>query len=524
MTTDIITQYATKWYIVLPILIIGYNLYSYANRRYLLRKLGAKEYANIEHDGWCGFRLPFIILEKKKEGLLSEYGSERYKFITNPHIHTFTFLIFNLPLVNTIDPENIKAILATQFNDFALGKRHKYFYPLLGDGIFTLDGEGWKHSRAMLRPQFSRDQVAHVQALEPHVQILAQHIRKNKGQLFDLQELFFRFTVDSATEFLFGESVGSLKDASIGYPTPDIDFDGRTGFANAFNVSQNYLASRSVLQDLYFLINDRKFRDSTKAVHKFADYYVQKALNTSQDELDKRSLGGYIFLYELVKETRDPRVLRDQLLNILVAGRDTTAGLLSFAFYEMSRNAQIWNKLKEEIYERFGSGDESDLESITFEALKKCEYLKAVLNETLRLYPSVPQNFRVATKDTTLPRGGGPDGLDPVLVQKGQSVMYSVYSLHRLEEYYGKDADLFRPERWFEPETRKLGWAYLPFNGGPRICLGQQFALTEASYVVARLVQLFPNLHASPSDTEYPPKISAQLTACLQYENLVSMS
>ena len=124
-------------------------------------------------------------------------------------------------------------------------------------------------------------------------------------------------------------------------------------------------------------------------------------------------------MHELAKQTRDPKVLRDQLLNILVAGRDTTAGLLSFVFLNWPET-QKYAKLKEEIYNKFGSGEDARIDEITFESLKQCEYLKAVINESLRLYPSVPHNFRTATRNTTLPRGGGPDGMSPIVVKKGQ--------------------------------------------------------------------------------------------------------
>jgi len=211
----------------------------------------------------------------------------------------------------------------------------------------------------------------------------------------------------------------------------------------------------------------------------------------------------------LVKQTKNPQVLQDQLLNIMVAGRDTTAGLLSFTMYELARNPQVWQKLRQEIVENFGDGEDARVESITFETLKKCEYLKAVLNETLRLYPSVPVNFRTATRDTTLPRGGGADGTKPIFVPKGSTVAYTVYKTHRLEEYYGKDSKEFKPERW--ENIKRLGWAYLPFNGGPRICLGQQFALTEASYVVARLAQTISKLELKEG-YEYPPKKMTHLT------------
>lgn len=94
----------------------------------------------------------------------------------------------------------------------------------------------------------------------------------------------------------------------------------------------------------------------------------------------------------------------------------------------------------------------------------------------------------MANKNTHLPLGGGPNGTDPLFIRKGEEVMYSVYTMHRRQEIFGPDADEYRPERW---EKLKPGWGYIPFNGGPRICIGQQFALTEAGYTVVRILQEF---------------------------------
>jgi cytochrome P450 len=85
--------------------------------------------------------------------------------------------------------------------------------------------------------------------------------------------------------------------------------------------------------------------------------------------------------------------------------------------------------------------------------------------------PVVPSNTRLANKDTTLPVGGGPDGKSKVFVKKNQIIVYSVWVMHRRKDLYGEDAEEFRPERW---ETLRPGWEYLPFNGGPRICLGRK--------------------------------------------------
>jgi hypothetical protein len=128
-------------------------------------------------------------------------------------------------------------------------------------------------------------------------------------------------------------------------------------------------------------------------------------------------------------------------------------------------------------------------------------------------------NTRTAVKTTVLPTGGGPDRNSPVLVPKGSAIAYSVYSMHRRPDLYGMDAELFRPERWDEdmPMNRdptNTKWGYLPFNGGPRICIGRKymapratktnplsnsilivdFALTEAAYTVVRILQRFPTI------------------------------
>jgi cytochrome P450 len=102
----------------------------------------------------------------------------------------------------------------------------------------------------------------------------------------------------------------------------------------------------------------------------------------------------------------------------------------------------------------------------------------------------VPRNEREALKDTVLPVGGGKDGLSPVFVPKGTIVAYNLYAMHRRMDFYGSDAEDFRPERW-ENDKLRPRWGYLPFNGGPRICVGQRYALTEAGYVVVRMAQEF---------------------------------
>lgn len=410
------------------------------------------------------------------------------KIFKSPSIKTARQQVLTTFIFRTIEPENIKTILATKFKDYSLGNRHSTFYPLLGDGIFTLDGAGWQHSRAILRPQFTRDQVSHVESLELHVQSLINHIEKSskQGKFIDIQNLFFDFTIDTATEFLFGESLGML---TGGYPKIPL----AKKFGESFKRAQKVLSIRFSSRSFAGLFTTKQFKEDCEICKTVTDEFVNMALERA--DKGTTSPDSYIFLDQLIQETRDPKILRDQSLNILVAGRDTTASLLSFVFMELSRRPEIYRKLRAEILSTFGDGNEK----ITFESLKKCVYLRYVINEALRMYPTVPFNFRYAIKDTVLPLGGGPDGKSPVFIPKGSTVTYSVFSVHRHTDHWGSDAEVFNPERWSDYNLKDHhAWDYLPFNGGPRICLGQQFALTEASYTITRILQKFETLETIP--------------------------
>ena len=228
----------------------------------------------------------------------------------------------------------------------------------------------------------------------------------------------------------------------------------------------------------------------------------------------------YPFIVDLWKEMRDEELVRDQLLHILVAGRDSTASLLSWTLFHLVRNRDVLEKLKQEI-----SILPADSE-ITREQIQKLPFLRCCLNETLRLYPTLPLNIRFANKPTIVPRGGGPDGLSPVLLPQGTGIAWSVYHLHRLESVYGPDPRVYRPQRWESGELiRKArpGAGFVDFNGGPRTCLGstnfqpsssescgfadgsaENFALMEASYAIIRILQAFPNVRLPPGIPNEP--------------------
>ncbi|PFH63112.1 hypothetical protein XA68_17756 [Ophiocordyceps unilateralis] len=390
----------------------------------------------------------------------------------------------------TVDPQNIKTMLALKFKDFGLGvNRTDNFRPLLGDGIFAANGQKWEHSRALLRPQFVRSQVSDLDLEESHVQALLTVLERSRqtdgwSEFVDLQPLFFRLTLDSATEFLFGESVNSQLGAT----------ERHARFARAFDKSQDTLSLGARLGVKYWLVHNAEFRRNVAEVHGWVDRFVKMAIDRGCDGDEKTAGAKYVFLHALSRETQDPNELRSQLLNILLAARDTTASTLSWFFLTMAdaRNAHVFHRLRQVIIDEFNTY--SSPRDITFERIKSCQYLQWCIAEILRLYPAVSLNIRTALVDTVLPTGGGAEGHRPIYVRKGEDVSYAVHAMHRLPELWGEDAHMFRPERW---QDRKPNWDYLPFNGGPRICIGQQFALTQIGFVVIRLLQRFDGIDGS---------------------------
>ena len=174
-------------------------------------------------------------------------------------------------------------------------------------------------------------------------------------------------------------------------------------------------------------------------------------------------------------------------------------------------------RLREEVHTVIGHTEHPSREQI-----RKMAFLAIIIKESthstpsnrlevfsyylgLRVYPPVPLNNRTANKDTILPRGGGPDGTAPILVRKGEVVVFSQYVNARRKNIFGPDADDFRPERWEEQDSSNpYGWAYFPFNGGPRACLGQDFALMEVSYTIVRLLQAFTTIRLPSGEKDEP--------------------
>jgi cytochrome P450 len=364
-------SHTTVWAAVLGLAALAVYAFKqitlYISRRNFMLENGCEPITHVKRniDPIFGLDNIYQIIQAAREGRLLD------KMKSNYVLYGTTFRASRLGnnVISTIEPQNVKALLSTRFKDFGIGNRQISFGPLLGQGIFTMDGAFWSHSRAMIRPNFARDQVADLGAFEKHIQSLWKLIPRD-GSTLDLQELFFRFTIDSATEFLFGQSTNTLKENRQGGP------DGAQ-FAKAFNEAQDAIAMRFRLGFLRHFRRDPKGDEATRICHEFVGTFVDRALSYRSDVEKKGESeeANYVFLHELAKDTKDKKRLGDELMNVLLAGRDTTASLLSNMFFMLAQRPGIYAKLRREVEETLHG------ELPTYEQLRNMKYLKYCLNE-----------------------------------------------------------------------------------------------------------------------------------------------
>jgi cytochrome P450 len=189
---------------------------------------------------------------------------------------------------------------------------------LLGEGIFTQDGRAWKHSRELLRRQFVRIHHQNLGVFDDHINDLITGISAVGEPIVDLQPFFFRFTLATTTDLIFGEPVGSLGD------------DVQDLFAQNFDYASLVCALRLRLADFHWLYKPKKFRNACGVVKQFANHFVAKALADAEKNGKEAASTRYPFILDLYEELKEPSLVRDQLVNVLIAGRDTTACLMSW--------------------------------------------------------------------------------------------------------------------------------------------------------------------------------------------------
>ncbi|KAK7984131.1 hypothetical protein PG990_012846 [Apiospora arundinis] len=399
-----------------------------------------------------------------------------------PDCHTVKVPILDYELLATRDPENCRVLFTSPDFDIS-DTRQASWMPLLGKGIFTSRGDIWKHSRALLRPQFSREMISDPNLEEEHLQNLYGRLPADPftgwTDTVDLAPLLFKLTLDTSTDFIYGRSTYTLKEGGA-----IKDKNGRE-IDHHFNEAKVWIDKRGALAKFYWLLNSKEFKEHCDTIHGFADSIVAERLASKENKTDPEKAGRYNLLSELAQDTQDARELRNETLHVLIAGRDTTGCLLGWVFYFLARHPKVYQKLRNAVLEQFGDSQAD------FRALNNFNYIQWVINESLRIATVIPMNERRAQRDTVLPTGGGPDGKSPVFAPKGTQVLIPLYAMQHRKDIWGEDAEEFRPERW---ATHRPGFEWVPFGAGSRKCLGQQFGRQEVSYIVSRFCQKYDRI------------------------------
>ncbi|KAJ7075004.1 cytochrome P450 monooxygenase CYP63 [Mycena belliarum] len=411
----------------------------------------------------------------------------------------------------TMDESVMKFVSATGFSHFEKGILwHERIDKLLGTGLFNAEGDLWKTGRAIARPFFARERISDFQIFErtatSALDLIAQ--RSRDVLPIDIQDLLSRFSLDSASEFLFGMKLGTLSQpltvpgkVKLG-PKGSIPIEKATKFdefTEAFENVAVIITRRGTQGDTWPLLElfGDKTEDSIATIMNWMDPVVGRAVA----EKEKRKSAGVdtaekedVFLDFLASKTDDVEHIRYELLTYLIASKDTTASLLTFIVYFFAMYPAVCDRLRHDILTTLGSE-----EPPTYDTLRNLKYLRAVINEALRLFPSAPLIARTSLNTPLVIPASQQQAL--YFPPKTQVMMVSLLT-HRSHDLWGDDADEFRPERWLDSATtakvNATPFMFCPFAGGPRICIGQEFALNEAGFFVVKLLQRFKSFRLAP--------------------------
>ncbi|KAL5576196.1 hypothetical protein UlMin_017895 [Ulmus minor] len=402
----------------------------------------------------------------------------------------------SLNSIVTSDPRNLEHLLKSKFSNFPKGP---YFRDtvrdLLGDGIFNADDETWQRQRKTASIEFhsakfrqltteSLVELAHVRLLP----VLEDSIKNSVP--IDLQDVLLRLTFDNVCMIAFGVDPGCLRQGLPQIP-----------FAKAFEVATEATVLRFVTPTFvwkalrYLNIGmEKKLKISIEGVDEFAYDVIQtrkRELSSPCEEKQKRSdlLTVFMRLKDKKGEAFSTKFLRDICVNFILAGRDTSSVALSWFFWLLDKNPEAEEKILEEICRIVGEREEIkrgeiDPSGVVFrpEEIKKMEYLQAAISEALRLYPSVPIDHKEVIEDDIFP-----DGTE---LKKGTKVMYAIYAMGRMEAIWGKDCREYKPERWLRDGQymSESAYKFTAFNGGPRLCLGKDFAYYQMKFVASSII------------------------------------
>lgn len=417
---------------------------------------------------------------------------------TQKYGSVFTFCIpFQPSMVCSIQPADVKHILKDNFDNYIKGSEFAdRFREVLGNGIFNVDGQIWKTQRQIAAQLFTRNTMSEfmTQVFLEHSNILVQRLSfiAKQGTIIDMQDLFFRFTMDSIGKIAFGRNLGCLTTESV-------------PFSDAFDTAQYYAEKRfySPIWKLekWFTSAERQLRASVQILNEFAFKLIKERRQESNAELKRRPdlLSMFMSAEDSDGNALNPsdEFLRDVVMNYIIAGRDTTACTLTWFLYEMTRNPEVLARIQQEL-DQVLEGRDPTYEDVD----RNLKYLDAVIMETLRLHTPVPKDPKQAVRADVLPSGH--------VIPAGTIVIYAPWVMGRSEHLW-KNAMEFNPDRFLNQPVPDP-YHYPVFQAGPRICLGRNMALLEAKMCAAVLLSKF-NFKRIKDHEPFTYKVSATLPA-----------
>jgi cytochrome P450 len=370
-------------------------------------------------------------------------------------------------------PDYIEQVLVTNSRHF---RKHRFFWrhvrAIFGEGLLTSEGEYWLRQRRMAQPAFHKERIAAYGKLM--VEFVDQLLADWKdGQTRDIHEEMMHVTSRIVTKALFHADVKSA----------------RQEINEAFTTAVEEVAIRFrrpfPIPEFLPLPGNIRYRRSVKRLDNLIYRIIQ----------ERRSAANSNDLLSMMLEARDEdgtrmsdQQLRDESVTLFLAGHETTAIALTWTFYLLSQHREAQEKLSEEL-QRVLNGRSPEVSD-----LPQLRFTEMVLNESMRLYPPAYAFGREATIDTEI--GGFP-------VKKGTTIFMSQWVMHRDQRFFDSP-DAFLPERWANGLAKRLPrFAFFPFGGGPRVCIGNSFAILEGILLLARIAQRY-KLELVPGQTIEP--------------------
>ena len=368
-----------------------------------------------------------------------------------------------VPAIFLYHPDQVEYVLVTNAKNFikSMSLRSNFFQRLVGNGLLTSQGEEWKRQRRLSQPAFHRERVA------SYGQVMVDYTTRltakwNEGESRDIHRDMMRLTLEIVVQCLFSADVSS-----------DVDHVGAT--------LKELVKPFAAQATLGWILNNRlptpthlRFHALAKKIDKVVYRIISERRASGEDKGDLLSM--LLAARDEDGSRMNDRQLRDEVMTLFLAGHETTALTLAWSWYLLGTNPDTERKFHAELDEVLGG------RAATMADLPRLKFTEQIAKESMRLYPPAFGLGREAINDCEI---GG------YRVPAGTQVFMFQWATQRDSRFFD-EPEAFRPERWTEDFVEQLPrYAYFPFGGGPRACIGASFAMMEIILSLAAIGQEF---------------------------------